>query len=395
MDRFSWLLAALTVVGCDPGAAGKEGAVDGGGLDGRVDAPMPCTHLVASKPVTLITSAGSALTPTIAGSASGFGVAWMDSRQGSWALYFAPVSAAGKAGLERALATGLGASSSDIGEPRIASDGAEYGLLWGTGAGRASVALVDGNGYVREKQQLPADTRPAALTYNAQRKSYGVGFLRQDYARYKTNAARPYLALLDPTTATLGTPIELSADASDELALTPLGDGFGLFADHELSYGNTEIYWQTSDGVKPPSGKGTKLTDLPDKAIFPHAVAGSDGRSGVVWAEWKMAFGGGRTAYWMQTDASGKVLGPTPLAEGGNPGIAWTGREYVVAWAAQQALTIARVDPDSGQIVGTPTTISEVPFDATGAVAWSGSSGAVVWETAGRKSLTWVGLRCE
>jgi hypothetical protein len=107
-----------------------------------------------------------------------------------------------------------------------------------------------------------------------------------------------------------------------------------------------------------------------------------------------MAIGGGRTAYWLQADANGTV-GPTVLAEGANPSIAWSGREYVVAWAAKQALTIARVDPSSGQLVGTPTTISEVSFDATGGVAWSGSRGAVVWETVGNGSITWVGLSCE
>jgi hypothetical protein len=394
MERITWILAAWMVIGCNPGDAAKEAAVDSGIADGHVDTSSPCTTLLTSKPATLITSSGSVRTPAIAASASGFGVAWMDGRKG-WALYFASVSAAGQASVERAVTSVFATSSMDLADPQIASDGVEYALSSGSSVAGSSVALVDSNGVVRKQLSLPADTLPTTLAYSASRRSYAVGFLLQDWARYKTNAPRPYLALLDPQSAKLGSSVELSADGSDGLALLPLGDGFGVFADHELSYGNTEVYWQITDGVAPPSGKGTRLTDLPNKAIYPRAAAGGGGRSGLVWAEWTMAIGGGRTAYWLQTDSGGKLLGPTRLADGGNPSVAWNGREYVVAWATTQTLVIARVDPSSGQIVGTPTTISEVPFGAMGAIAWSGSHGAVVWEAADNTSIIWVGLRCE
>ncbi len=350
--------------GLSPDAA-DSGADAGADADA---APLPpCNPQV----VPVVTGATNASRPSLVASAVGYGIAWMDDRNGNTQIYFARLDAAGtKIGSDVRISSGAGPAAG----AKLVWNGSEYAVVWldsRGGSPQVYFARIDAAG-----AKIGADLAVTTSLGNAggvglawSGSEYGVAF--QDtalqFARVSSTGALTSgpstvmsnaviwvgdsiewtgaswgigwvatgsmlsLTRLDATGALVGSTLGIGTSMGDNVVLVWNGSGYGLVWVNV----NTMSFLRI-DATGTALGAPVTLPGVTPRV--PRLVWSGAGY-GIVWGDVRGAAG---EADFISLDATGTALaGYQRLSDmaalSGGPSVAWSGALYAGAWEDQRA----------------------------------------------------------
>jgi hypothetical protein len=297
-----------------------------------------CNTLIDEPPAVRIAgSQGTGVRPAVAWSGAGFGVVWVDSRDGNGEVYFARLSADGeRVGSDLRVTE----DRADSGEPAIVWTGSDYGVAW----------------------------------HDARGGGYGV-----------------YFARISRDGAKLGGDVRI--DAGDADARSPslawTGAEYGV-AWSDSRDGSTEIYFARVSVAGAKVGDDVRVTDATMESSAPSLVWTGAGY-GVAWQDLRdMSY----DVYFARLDAAGARTGAelnlTAVGDSQRPALVWTGTQYGVAWyetsfvggESHEEIYLARVS-DAGVKLGGDVRVSVTPsygwYEPSPSLAWTGSEFVVAW----------------
>jgi hypothetical protein len=311
-------------VGFDP--RDGAGATDDG--PGLADA-APCT---IAPDIRISSAVGRSDRPVIGWNGTGYGLAWNDTHDGNYEIYFAPVDAGGTVGpATRVTTTGV-----DSTWPTIAWSGESYGVLWAeAGPQQASTIMF---------QEL--DAAGATLSGPLQLRTLTSGFVPIRTQRWPGGLLQAVAWQADP------------------------GTGDEIFFDQILRTGQS------------PIGE-TRVTNAAGASGFPSlAYNGTD--FGVAWNDDR---DGNPEIYFAHVNTSGAPVGPdvrVTTAQGSSfaPTIEWTGSHYAVTWWDDRSGTAEMYFAAlglEGARIGDEIELTPGQYSQAGTARWSGRELGVVW----------------
>jgi hypothetical protein len=228
--------------------------------------------------------------PSVVWNGRAYGVAWIDARSGTPALYFAEVDALGrKISQEIALGDAVGAVPSSDLAPSLVWTGSEYAVAWrdaSPGNGEIFVARVDGNG------------------------------------------------------SRIGAPVRITNDSANSFSpsLAWTGTGYGLAWSDARSGGTSNVYFARLNSLGAKVGSDVKLTS----ASYPRydrnpSLTWTGSEFGLVWQDFSVQSPQFRVRF-SRLNASGTRIGTDVTITGATSGdswmldLAWSGAEYGLAW---------------------------------------------------------------
>lgn len=241
---------------------------------------------------------------------SEYGVAWMDSRDGNYEIYFARISAAGVKQGNDVRITNDGASAYDSNNPSLAWSGTEYGVAWRDSRDgnpeiyftRISSVGVKQGGDVRitnDGASVFISEMPSLTWTGAE---YGVAWDDSRDGNYEI-----YFARVSAAGVKQGSDVRITNDGNFSFApsLTWNGTEYGV-AWHDSRDGNYEIYFARINAVGTKQGNDIRVTN----------ASGSSQASSLAWAgteygvAWNDNRGGNYEIFYSPLAADG-----APLAE--------------------------------------------------------------------------------
>lgn len=379
-----------------PGAAEACNGFDDD-CDGLIDNSTPCLRECTSLSLVappLIVSEDPALSqqPSVAWNGNAYGIAWRDGRDKNGdtnnEIYFAAVDATGsKISPDRRVTMALGNSRS----PSLVWTGTGYGLAW--------VDDRDGNDAIffarlsRDGIKLGQDIRVTAmpglsthpaLTWTGA--EYGIAY--QDLRDMNSEI---YFSRLDREGVRIGNEVRITADpgVSELPSLAWTGSEYGLaWVDDRIATSNKEIFFArlngsgvklTASDVRLSSASGTSTQPTLVWTGTEYGLAWSDDRDGI----------GNREIYMLRLSSSGApLISETRLTIKDKlslaPRLAWTGSEYGIAWRDTffngGEVFFARVGAD-GLKIGADLRVSmDLGLESREpALAWAGTEFGVLW----------------
>jgi len=387
--------------------------------------------------IRVTTNAARSFAGGLAWTGSQYGVTWLDERDGHGEIYFATLDASGsKIGSDVRVTN----DPSPRGPPKaLVWTGTEYGLAWSDsrdGNYEIYFARLNATGTkigsdVRVTSDPSSSGKPS-LTWTGS--EYGVSW---DDARNEPGYPEIYFARLDSSGAKIGSDVRVTNDASASWKpiLVWTGNEYGV-SWYDARDGDFEIYvarvrccddadadgWTECAGdtndrdpaIHPGApeicdgrdndGDGTvdegcdAICDSPEK-LAPDVRATNDTAASsypsLVWTgsgygvAWQDNRDGNNEIYFARIDAAGNKIGAdvrvtNAAADSSAPFLVWTGSEYGVAWQDDRdgayEIYFARLDP-TGNKLGTDVRLtSHGALGMYPSLAWTGSGYGVAWE---------------
>jgi len=270
--------------------------------------------------------------PKLAWTGSGFGLCWIDERDGNREVYFALADASGQ---QIGSDIRLTSNSAESRECHLTWTGTEYGVAWWdarNGNGEIYFALVDSSG-----NKITSDMR-----------------------------------------------VTMDGAVSQGPWLAWTGTEFGI-AWWDRRPGNDEIYFTRLDPTGAKIGSDIRITNNSHRSNGPRLIwAGT--QYGLTWADSRD--GGVDNVFFTRLDPLGNKLqadtrldsDPT-LSKGSN--IVWTGTEFGAVWHdkrhGESESYFVRLN-SSGELIGTDILVSDLPeVSHAPAIAWTGSLYGIIW----------------
>lgn len=354
-------------------------------------------------------------TPSLVWNGSEYGVAWSDNRHGGDAddeleIYFARYDALGeRIGSEVRVTNVPGISTL----PTLLWARDEWVIAFTdnrTGGNEIYLARLDSTGaLIDEVRVSDADESGSSISdVAATETGFGVVWNdKRDAALWEISRFNPYFVLLDAEGAPLTENVRLDENhATDDIALNPAlawdGTHFGVvWSDFRGVELGQQLFFQQIDAAGSLSGENIRVTGFADedsggKAEYPD-ILWSGSSYMVVWRD--RASDSTTQLFSRLIDAEGARLSDHvaqvtgSATETGLPRFAWSGSDYGVAYfdGTEEVadVFVARLD-EGGGLVGSPRRITSrgtrafinyiiFRVDFIPAIAWNGSSYAVVW----------------
>jgi hypothetical protein len=285
--------------------------------------------------------------PSLVWAGTGFAVTWDDDSIADLEIYFARISAAGG---------GIGA---DLRVTNAPFESYLASLAWtGSGFGVSWVDFRDGNSEIYFARisstgaKNGADLRVTGNPSGSYRPSLAwtrseFGITWQDE---RDGSANPeiYFARVSAAGAKIGNDLRLttSPGASSNPSLAWTASEFGVTWQDNRN-GNNEIYFTRVSAAGAKIGAEIRLTNAPGSKVSPSLVwAGSE-----FGASWVDGRNGNREIYFARISGSGAKIGDdlrvSPgSADGADTSLAWTGSEYGVSWTDFSNVYFARIRTD-------------------------------------------------
>ena len=308
--------------------------------DGRIDEGLDCLSTCAAPvenggDVRVTNAPGTSSQPSLAWTGDGYGIAWMDDRDGTRGLYFARLAPSGaRLGPDRRISpTGVMAVS-----PSLVWTGTEFGLAWtdrrhgGPEVYFARLADDGSNAGPQVRVTVGGAAGPPSLT------ATGDGFAVVWAASYPLVGGNDlFFRRLD----LLGTPIGVERQITNNPAVesgpqvAATATGFGVaWNDARVSPDNPEIFFARldQDGVR--VGSDQRISVGPGTSEGVALVAAGDG-FGAAWTDWRS---GHTEVFVARLDPAGRPLSELQVSRqdpwtSAVPALAWTGSEFRVAWS--------------------------------------------------------------
>ena len=313
--------------------------------------------------------------PFLVWNGSEYGIAWIDNRSGSWGVYFARLSPEGtKVGGDILISANFAL------EPWLAWTGSEYGIAWVEGL-EVYFARLDSGGWMigsATPASGPSSSRPS-LVWNG-----------TDYALVWEDAVtRPPDRLLFTRVrccddADADGYSECAGDTNDQDSTihpgaTELCDGFDNDSDGTIDEGCNNCC-----NAPAKAAPEARVTNAVGDSSSPSLAWNSAGY-GVAWQDGR---DGNNEIYFARFDATGAKIGTdvrvtTDAADSSEPSLVWTGRGYGVAWHdfrnGNYEIYFARFDA-SGNKVGSDVRVTSAAGDSVSpSLVWTGSEYGVAW----------------
>jgi hypothetical protein len=347
------------------------------GCAGACDSPTPVGTDVG---VSVATGDGGAA--ALAWTGSEFGVAWHDTRDGNYEIYFARLDASGaRVGPEVRVTQDAGVSV----YPSVAWNGSEYGLVWRDdrdGNEEIYFARIDAAGAkVGSDRRITNATGASGwpnLVWNGS--EYGLSWYDERdgnreiyFTRLQAtgNKSRPDVRVTDdPATSSLPT-------------LVWTGEEWGV-AWHDARHGDTEIYFARLDWQGDKLGSDLRVTNATG-ASENNALVWTGSIFGLVWHDYRDS---GWEIYFARLGTKGTKLGAdvrltTDLTISGWPDLEWNGSEFGVFWHDERDGTweLYQTIVDARGAQAAPE--QRLTFEGIGsyqpAAVWDGSAYGVAW----------------
>ena len=321
--------------------------------------------------------------PDLEWNGAGYGLAWHDERTGNSEIFFARLdSSLRKVGIEN-LVTGDAAVSAN---PTLAWTGSEYGVAWRDSR--------DGN-YEIYFNRLDADGGPLGSAMRITEdggQSYGpsmvwtgseYGVAWQDD---RDGDWGIWFSRIDPAGNKIGPDVRVSNTGGN--AWNPFliwtGSVYAV-AWREERDGNWEIYFARIDELGNRIGDEVRVTNDPAGSRIP-SLAWTGSEYGIAWYDQR---DGNNEIYFTILDADGNKPGAdvrvtSQVASSAVPRLVWTGDEYGVVWYDNRhgnfEVLFATLGPAGNKLspdlrISNATGLSEWPV-----LAWSGSEYAMAWQ---------------
>jgi fibronectin type 3 domain-containing protein len=285
--------------------------------------------------IPIMTISGIANEPSIAWDGAAYGVAWMDTRDGNYEIYFARVSPDGTVIVAPTRITDDAAGSFN---PSLVWTGVEYGVAW----------------------------------YDQRTPTYDI-----------------YFARIGVTGNKIGADVQITADPADSVypSLVWTGAEYGV-AWKDTRTTASDIYFTRISAAGAKVCGDVQITSDAGETEAP-SLAWADTQYGVAWADTRSTV---RDIYFALISAAGvkttlDVQITSDPDESYEPSLAWTGSEFGVAWWDTRSLGFdiyfARIS-SAGEKVGSDVAVSTYPM--------GGSTPSLVWKDTGY-SLAWKSSR--
>ena len=357
--------------------------------DGIVDegCDQTCDNAEGSSPATDVSESTSDTDrPSLVWTGSEYGVAWQESRDGNYEIYFARLDRSGnKIGSEVRVTVNAAMSV----QPSLVWTGSEYGLTW----------CDDRNGdmdlyFTRLSatgKKTGGDVRVTLLTTNSSYPSlvwtgseYGVAWTEGGPAGSGIRFAR-----LDSLGAMIGSDFWLSVAnpfVATQASAVWTGTEYGVAWHDDRAGLINEVYFARVSSLGVEIGSEVRISDFDSSGSRYPSLVWNGSEYGVAWADSR---GSNEDIYFCTIDAAGNPDSDVRISSQGDdntqPSLAWSGAEYGLTWTymlvpTERELRFARLDLDGTILGGTSGTTIATTFSQSPSLVWSGDRYGVAWD---------------
>ncbi len=320
--------------------------------------------------------------PSLIWTGSEYGVAWIDHRDGNSEIYFAHLDSSGSK-----IGSDLRVTNDDHSSwlPCIAWSGAEYGIAWAdtrNGNWEVYFARINSSG-----SKIGADVRvtyddagsnESSLIWNGSQ--YGLSWSDE-----RDGNDEIYFVRLDTSGTKIGSDIRITFDpnSSNQSSLAFTGSQYAiLWKDNRNA--NDEIYFARLESTGNKIGSDIRVTYEENLSAYP-CLAYQGSEYGIAWLDSRNVAG----IYFARLDSSGnKISSDESMTRDTSfhqyPSLAWTGANYGVSWQndlyGNNEIFFVRFD-SSGNKMGSEIRVTSDPGNSQApSLIWRGLEYALAWQ---------------